>query len=1465
MSPEEASDTYLKGTSTALQEYIKETNAAAISTDDFTVKVKQSKIETIARDKSLRTTREIIHTYNNDLETLGLSEEQFATGVSNGNANLGKYLTTVDKGSASTVKYVLSLIKAKVATIGMQVATMALNMAITMGISALLSLGISVISDLIHREENLIKKSEEAANAIKEISDGFKTSSDKIKDIGKRFAELSQGIDQLTGKNVSLTTDEYEEFLDLSNQLAEIFPTLSRQYDENGNAIVDLNGDVNTITNSLESLLEVERQIANQKIVDNLPDLYKGIKTKSKNYKDEIEDYKSRREELQSFINKLSDGNFEDSFNKIIQGNILSIEGNGKSLEELNKITSDYLNVLDELGIKYSYLYADYDGIDTPKTYYYEIPEWQGLSEEEIQAQKDKIKAGFRDIAGTYQDEINGLNQRIESTENNNKANWSGLLSGITSWLSTQDSYSAMSDEMRSVVQSMINNIDFGNLKYNSWEELQNYLSDNIISVVANATPNIQSAFSKLFTLSPETYEGSYNDFIDEIEKTINKIAENTGLDFDAILNLSGLDEVVTSAQDKIKKVQSTFANSDLVQKNSWTVAQREINAFNDWFNGLSIQEQDLVYEIAVDKETAEYNLNEWKNALADYSNYKEKTDFDIDIKAETEGLEKLNTALAESASATGLASDSVAELKKRYGDLEGFDYSKLFEETTQGIHLNREALEELEEAYEKQNKAKYEDKLNALKDKYNDLTTKIENCTNAQEMASLYTERANVLTQIEDTSRLASEYYGLTSAYNKWLQAKSSPDEKDTYEDIGNSYEDIQKSIEQGWSNTDDVNKYLDFVLAAEKRTGDNVADFKKLSETIKGTKFKITDFFMYDDDDNITSDGLFNFLKAVNQKLGDEYVQIGKDGSYAFDFTGEKLKKVTEELGLSEDAVRMFEKALIDAGMTVKFDPLIENFELMKTTVEKSEDKLKELGKTDYDFDFTTTNLGEIDEQIKVASDLLDKFRNKDGTINTKIEGADEAVNILSTLLYIKEDLTKPAIMSVDTSKMSEADKKIANGIDSLKRFVELSSQLKVQKKLGIDTSETEADLKTVANQIAGLDKDTKVALHIDEDTLNTELNNIGKVDLKTGVSIPQSSIDSVNATISSIKPKDITLSTNQKDVTDKLQTVENFVIEDKEFKVTVQDYASGVLKSLNDSELKSKTQTIYKNIIVTETASAQGTAHSRGSWGTPNSGTALGGELGQELVVRNGKFFTIGEDSAELFHYKKGDIIFNAEQTRQILKNGKITNGAKRGVAYAEGNAFDTGTPTRPRDNYGSSTSVSSSSSGSGSSSSSGHRTSQTNSNNNTKTGEEAEKALDKFNKYTEKLFDWIEIRLDRLQRKTDKYLDTAEKKVDSGKFDSAKKQYQNALSSISKQIKANESGKGKYKSQANSILRKAVSDGLISSESASNIKTKVADGTINISQYGEKMRTVIQEYEKWYLYMPLCTVMYIENFT
>lgn len=90
-------------------------------------------------------------------------------------------------------------------------------------------------------------------------------------------------------------------------------------------------------------------------------------------------------------------------------------------------------------------------------------------------------------------------------------------------------------------------------------------------------------------------------------------------------------------------------------------------------------------------------------------------------------------------------------------------------------------------------------------------------------------------------------------------------------------------------------------------------------------------------------------------------------------------------------------------------------------------------------------------------------------------------------------------------------------------------------------------------------------------------------------------------------------------------------------------------------------------YGKGLVDGTAHVEGTAKVTGDWGVHQGGQALLGELGREIIVRHGRFFTVGENGAEMHNLQPGDIVFNHVQTEELLKNGRISS---RGKAYANG---------------------------------------------------------------------------------------------------------------------------------------------------------------------------------------------------
>lgn len=123
------------------------------------------------------------------------------------------------------------------------------------------------------------------------------------------------------------------------------------------------------------------------------------------------------------------------------------------------------------------------------------------------------------------------------------------------------------------------------------------------------------------------------------------------------------------------------------------------------------------------------------------------------------------------------------------------------------------------------------------------------------------------------------------------------------------------------------------------------------------------------------------------------------------------------------------------------------------------------------------------------------------------------------------------------------------------------------------------------------------------------------------------------------------------------------------------------------------------------------------------------------------------------------------------------------------------------------------------------------------------------FDKLSDYASQFFDWIEVRLDRLQKKIDSNISKAESKLNDKKFSSATANYMSAISGTYTKLHDTSEGRKEYAKHAQDYLNKAISLGAISKPLAKEIKSRVADGSINISKYSSDIQTVITTYKDW----------------
>jgi len=111
----------------------------------------------------------------------------------------------------------------------------------------------------------------------KTVSNGQELNTVKsIEKVAQAYDKLHQKVDATTNENILLSDEEYAEYLDISNQIADQFPSLIQGWDDQGNAILNVGTSANSTEQDLMRLYEAAKLAANVSIGDNIQDSYDG-------------------------------------------------------------------------------------------------------------------------------------------------------------------------------------------------------------------------------------------------------------------------------------------------------------------------------------------------------------------------------------------------------------------------------------------------------------------------------------------------------------------------------------------------------------------------------------------------------------------------------------------------------------------------------------------------------------------------------------------------------------------------------------------------------------------------------------------------------------------------------------------------------------------------------------------------------------------------------------------------------------------------------------------------------------------------------------------------------------------------------------------------------------------------------------------------------------------------------------
>lgn len=591
-----------------------------------------------AQKKHFEEAEKAISMWNQKLSNGITDLETFNFEVVKNNAQLKTYLATCSKDAPASLEgYQASLRAAGVSTDALRLKTILLNSAITMGVSLLVSVGISALASFIDKIVVTKKEIKEAADEAKATINDIKSDFDNListtDDIKQRFAELAQRVENLGKANQSrgkLSTEDYEEFLGLSNQLAALFPQLIRGYDDNGNAIIGLSGNVNTIVQSLNDLVMVQQKLATQQILEKMPDVWAG-------YTSDLKEY---NRELDASENKVN--SYQKALNKLALGNSNRIKVNND--EENQAIATAARNIGLDDGKWYQNKLAQMVRQEFDADGQFVSAEWDfsSLTDRQIEQLKNELGA----LGSEYEESVQQTKNKIESAN-------AEMSSYISTWLSGEWNYSKMDSGMQNVAKDVLLNTDWlsqlpDDVDTNNWDEVSNWLQQNFLYAINNIDDEkIQTAFADIL-------DGEFT--IESIQEIIRQLLTTHGFDANNPLIIY----LQTKMNDRKKKVYD-------VNKR---IGSDDQNA-TDWINSLNEEELELAdsdaFEQAIEKQREKFSgaalaAKDYEAALQSVKN-EQDGQAENPISSFTDAWEQLKSSTDD---ATKDLSDTLTELAEQ-------------------------------------------------------------------------------------------------------------------------------------------------------------------------------------------------------------------------------------------------------------------------------------------------------------------------------------------------------------------------------------------------------------------------------------------------------------------------------------------------------------------------------------------------------------------------------------------------------------------------------------------------------------------------------------------------------------------------------------------------------------------------------------------------------------------------------
>lgn len=824
----------------------------------------------------------------------------------------------------------------------------------------LISWGLQGIDAIVHWDDNIIAKGKEAKETILEQNQTYKDQKSQLEELQEQYTKYASGV-KISGniiKNATLSDEDFQAFLDTSNQIANLAPSMIDGWDSEGNAILKFGTDTKEANQQISDYIQLQRDVTHLSIRDNLQDEYKGIVKDAEKTGKEISNKKDQKKEADT-----------------IASGWTALKNATETDGPITFTTTAPQKEVEELLDKYkvtSLITSDVNG----DTYTVDMSELSA-------ADKNALKTSLESKEALAQGNANLIESEKLAQEAVQASKWKDLLPSLQAYVESSNMFDNMDSDVaeraKNGINTMLSNIDISKMtdQIKDAGGIDGWIDKTLIAPMTSGSKDVQKAWADLFSLEDsygsEDSKMTVGEWSKQRNDYLKTISEGTGESFDSLAKKLGYktDEGWTVRE------QINNAAARLYGKNYDRDQRAEIDSY---LNGLTKDNYEIAIDLLINGDKAFSSLDEFKEKVNEaISNAKNQADeaavsldsMETKVSTAKSTLSSMGTILTETTSAGGISKDNVKILSTAFKDVKdprGIEQNvnDLFTTTSDGIKLNIDALKtfteyqaeatdgDFEKGIKLQTKAIAEqaeetDKAWKAIAKADD--KEAARATYNAEKDKLKDARDEYLSYMQSQSEWQAtkkQQQELLSYYSQWQRAQSTENAGDKYNNIVAGLKNAKDAYDKGLVGTDD---FKSFAALISPTGSDDRANFAE--NYGKAVRYLTED-----------KTGVNNFLADLKSKGMASYDDASKRWSFDID----DMSKAARSMGISKEFMSANFGRLRDYGIDNNFI----------SSIEEGIDRTQEL----------TSALS--DEQKR-----LEELKNTDSTNTTAISASEDKVN--------------------------------------------------------------------------------------------------------------------------------------------------------------------------------------------------------------------------------------------------------------------------------------------------------------------------------------------------------------------------------------------------------------------------------------------------------------------------------------